>query len=72
MQPSLQILSFEKIVYQGKYDLDHITENAISCDLQQFQLKVEAKKLTVQHLHDEGFLLQCEVLHKLCLERKER
>ena len=72
VETTLQIVSFEKIVYHGKYELDQITELAITCDLQKFQLQVEAKKMTVQHLHDEGFLLHCEDLHKLCIERKEK
>ena len=71
VQTSLQISSFEKIVYHGKYELNQITEQEITCDLQQYQLQVMAKKMSVQHLHDEGFLIHCEDLHKLCIERKE-
>lgn len=72
VETTLQISSFEKIVYHGKYEVEHITENAITCDLKKFQLQVEAKKMTVEHLHDEGFLLHCKDLHKLSIERKEK
>lgn len=65
----LQISSFEQIKYHGSYSLEQISQTSYDCKTKLFRMQIEATGLNVQHLIEEGFVLHCDSLQKLIIER---
>ncbi|WP_274309564.1 RNA methyltransferase [Solibacillus daqui] len=68
-QNMLSMKQFERLRFDGMYALEQITEQQYACQTDRFHILIEAKKINVQHLFDSGFLLDCESLQKLVIER---
>lgn len=68
-EASLQIVPFEQIRFNGKYELESISDEYYECTIQQYRIQLSAKNIEVQYLHDQGFLVSCRALHKLVIER---
>lgn len=68
----LQITSFLQIRYDGPYTLEDISATEYNCHTKEFKMHVQAAELEVQHLFEEGFLLQCSKLQKFSIERIPR
>lgn len=65
----LQITSFLQIRYDGSYTLEDVSPTEYNCHTKDFKMHIQAEGLEVQHLFEEGFLLQCSQLKKFSIER---
>jgi len=68
----LQITSFMDIRYDGSYTIGDVTPTEYNCTTKDFTMYVHAGEVEVQHLFEEGFLIQCKNLQKLTIERNPK
>lgn len=71
-EPTLKITNAEKIRYSGTYQVRNITTEQYECAIDQFQMQVIGKEIAVQFLQEDGFLLTCEKMQKITIERIQR
>lgn len=71
-EPTLKITNAEKIRYSGTYQVRNITTEQYECEIDQFQMHVIGKEIAVQFLQEDGFLLTCEKMQKITIERIQR
>lgn len=71
-EPTLKISNAEKIRYNGPYQIRNITTEQYECVFEQFHMNVTGKEIAVQFLQEDGFLLTCNSLQKITIERIQR
>lgn len=68
-QNQLLLKQYKQLRFDGSYTIEQIAEQSYACHNEQFRILMEAKKIDVQYLYDEGFLLECDSLQKFTIER---
>ena len=65
----IQLHRFELFHYTGDYEITLISEEQCHCIMKPFSVHITGKKVAVQVLKDDGFIVLCEQLHSLSIER---
>lgn len=66
--PLLEWINYNKIRWSGKYEVLHVSNEALHCKIGDWELRLGGKEIVVEYLAEQSFIISVKKIQYLTLK----